>query len=302
MLFLKRSFLLLIGIVVALFLSSCGNSTSSNTSSYSSSSQPTSAPAVAAVVKTASATVGGKALTILTNAQGMTLYYFTPDTGTKAACTGGCAGSWPPLLFTGSGSPAAVIKLPGELEVYANANGKQIIYNDHPLYTFSGDSAAGQTNGQGVGGKWFVATTDLAKNTAAAAATTPTPAASTDAAIVKTASATVGGKAVTILTNAQGMTLYYFTPDTSTTSACTGGCASSWPPLLFAASGSPTAAVKLPGSLEVYANANGKQITYNDHPLYTFSGDSAAGQTNGQGVGGKWFVATIDLAKNQNKY
>lgn len=301
MLFLKRSFLLLIGIVVVLFLSSCGNSTSSNTGSYSSSSQPTSAPAVAAVVKTASATVGGKTVTILTNAQGMTLYYFTPDTSTATACTAGCASSWPPLLFTGSGSPAAATKLPGELEVYTNANGKQIIYNDHPLYTFSGDSAAGQTNGQGVAGKWFVATTDLAKNTATAAAATPTPAASTGAAIVKTASATVGGKAVTILTNAQGMTLYYFTPDTSTKSACTGGCASSWPPLLFAGSGSPAAAVKLPGELEVYANANGKQVVYNDHPLYTFSGDSAPGQSNGQGVAGKWFVATVDLAKNQNK-
>lgn len=300
MLFLKRSFLLLIGIVVVLFLSSCGSSTSS-TSSYSSSSQPTSAPTVAAVVKTASATISGKTVTILTNAQGMTLYYFTPDTSTATACTGACASSWPPLLFTDSGSPTAATKLPGELEVYANANGKQVIYNDHPLYTFSGDSSAGQTNGQGVGGKWFVATTDLAKNTATAAAATPTPAASTGAAIVKTASATVGGKAVTILTNAQGMTLYYFTPDTSTKSACTSGCASSWPPLLFAGTGNPQAAVKLPGELEVYANANGKQITYNDHPLYTFSGDTAPGQTNGQGVGGKWFVATVDLAKNQNK-
>ncbi len=299
MVLLKRLFPLFAGLAMLLFLSSCGNSTSS--SSTSSTSQPASTPAVTAQVKTASATVGGKAVTILTNEQGMTLYYFTPDTGTKAACTSsGCIGTWPPLLFTGTGSPAAAIKLPGELEVYANANGKQVIYNDHPLYTFSGDSAPGQTNGQGVGGKWFVATTDLAKNTATTTSVTPTPA-SAGAVIVKTASATVGGKAVTILTNAQGMTLYYFTPDTGTKAACTAGCASSWPPLLFAGTGSPAAAIKLPGELEVYANANGKQVVYNDHPLYTFSGDSASGQINGQGVGGKWFVATIDLAKNLNK-
>ena len=297
MLFLKRSFLLIIGVVVVLFFSSCGNSTNSNTGS---SSLSASTPVVAALVKTASATVDGKAVTILTNAQGMTLYYFTPDTGTKAACTGSCASSWPPLLFAGTGSPTAATKLPGELEVYTNANGKQVIYNDHPLYTYSGDSASGQTNGQGVGGKWFVATTDLAKNTATASSVTPTPA-STGIVQVKTASATVGGKAVTILTNAQGMTLYYFTPDTATKSACTAGCAGSWPPLLFTGTGSPQAATKLPGELEVYANANGKQVVYNDHPLYTFSGDSAPGQTNGQGIGGKWFVATTDLAKNQNK-
>jgi predicted lipoprotein with Yx(FWY)xxD motif len=53
---------------------------------------------------------------------------------------------------------------PGELEVYTTANGNQIIYNDHPLYTYSGDSAAGQTNGEGLFGKWFVTTPDLAKN------------------------------------------------------------------------------------------------------------------------------------------
>jgi predicted lipoprotein with Yx(FWY)xxD motif len=58
--------------------------------------------------------------------------------------------------------------------------------------------------------------------------------------------------------------------------------------------------VKLPGELEAYQNANGNQVVYNDHPLYTFSGDKAPGQTNGQGIGGKWFVATIDLAKNTN--
>jgi len=122
------------------------------------------------------------------------------------------------------------------------ANGKQIIYNDHPLYTFTADTAAGQTNGQGVGRKGFVATTDLAKTTATAVQSTPTAPTSTGSLIMKTASATVGGKAVTILTTVQGMTLYYFTPDTITKAACTGSCAETWPPLLFANSGAPTAA------------------------------------------------------------
>jgi predicted lipoprotein with Yx(FWY)xxD motif len=116
------------------------------------------------VLKTASATVGGKSMMILTDAKGMTLYYFTADTASKTACTSGCIGTWPPLLFTGTGKPASADKLSGELEVYPNANGKQVIYNDHPLYTFSGDSATGQTNGDGVAGKWFVATPTIPKN------------------------------------------------------------------------------------------------------------------------------------------
>ena len=117
-----------------------------------------------AVIHTAAVTVKGQSETVLTNAQGMTLYYFTPDTASKTVCTGSCAQTWPPLLFTGTGKPTASTHLSGELEVYKNANGNQIIYNDHPLYTYGGDSAAGQTNGEGIGGKWFVATPDLPKN------------------------------------------------------------------------------------------------------------------------------------------
>lgn len=94
----------------------------------------------------------------------MTLYYFTPDTSQKTACTGSCAQNWPPLLYNGTGAVPSDPKLPGELEVYKNENGNQVVYNDHPLYTFAGDSAPGQVNGQGKASKWFVATPDLAKN------------------------------------------------------------------------------------------------------------------------------------------
>jgi predicted lipoprotein with Yx(FWY)xxD motif len=134
-----------------------------------------------------------------------------------------------------------------------------------------------------VGGKWFVCTPDLAA------------AGSNSNALIKTASATVQGKSVTILTNAQGLTLYYFMSDTATTSACTGGCAHAWPALIMTGSGTPTAASTLPGTLTVVSSGNGNQVEYNGHLLYTFASDSAPGQTNGEGVGGKWFVATTDL-------
>jgi predicted lipoprotein with Yx(FWY)xxD motif len=111
---------------------------------------------------------------------------------------------------------------------------------------------------------------------------------------VKTATATVKGQSTTILTNSQGRTLYYRTTDTASASTCTGGCASTWPPLLT--SGSPVAASSLPGTLNSLSDANGTQVTYNGHLLYTYAGDSKPGDTNGEGIDGVWFVATPDLA------
>jgi predicted lipoprotein with Yx(FWY)xxD motif len=114
------------------------------------------------------------------------------------------------------------------------------------------------------------------------------------AASVGTATATVNGQSVTILTNSAGMTLYYYMPDTATTSNCTGGCASAWPPLL-SPSGTPTSTGNLPGTLAVISDANGRQVTYNGHPLYTFASDTSAGSTSGEGVS-NFHVATTTLA------
>jgi predicted lipoprotein with Yx(FWY)xxD motif len=133
-------------------------------------------------------------------------------------------------------------------------------------------------------------------STPATGGSTPATATTSSApALIHTATATVKGTSKTILTNAQGMTLYYFTPDTPTTSMCTTGCSEIWPALLVTGSSAPTSSAALPGTLAVHTNANGNQVEYNGHFLYTFSGDSAPGQTNGEGIRGKWFVATPDL-------
>jgi predicted lipoprotein with Yx(FWY)xxD motif len=227
---------------------------------------------------TASATVNGKSVTILTDAKGQTLYYFTPDTATTIACMAGCAKAWPPLLFTGSGSPTSSATLPGTLSVVNGANGAQVEYSGFPLYSFSGDSAPGQTKGEGLFGKWYVATPDLA------------------GVAVRVSTAMVKGKSTTILTDTKGDTLYYFTPDSATKIACTSACAQAWPPLVFSGSSSPLADAPLTGTLGVINGANGNQVEYNGHPLYTFSGDSAPGQTKGEGLFGKWFVCTPNLA------
>ncbi|MGZ3602712.1 MAG: COG4315 family predicted lipoprotein [Ktedonobacterales bacterium] len=160
--------------IVALLLAACGGGSGSSSGGgiYGSgaSSTATTAPTATsgsaasggAAVKTASVSVKGSSKTVLTDAKGMTLYYFTKDTANHSTCTDGCAGTWPPLLASGSGTPTSAATLPGTLSAFDGANGRQVAYNGHPLYTYAGDTAAGQANGEGVGGVWFVATPDLA--------------------------------------------------------------------------------------------------------------------------------------------
>jgi len=132
---------------------------------------------------------------------------------------------------------------------------------------------------------------------------TPTPGSTGSTVSIKTATMTVKGKSITALVNTQGMTLYYNTSDTAS-SVCSGGCASAWPPVL--STSVPSSVTTLPGTLSLLTDANGSQVTYNGHPLYTYSGDIAPGQVNGDGFGGIWFVAPTNLASssgsNSNGY
>jgi predicted lipoprotein with Yx(FWY)xxD motif len=96
-----------------------------------------------------------------------------------------------------------------------------------------------------------------------------------------------------ILTDPKGMTVYLFTKDTpgSGTSACYGGCATAWPPLL--ATGDLSLPAGTPGTLATITRTDGaKQVTYNGAPLYYYATDKVAGDTTGQNVGKVWFVVT----------
>lgn len=106
--------------------------------------------------------------------------------------------------------------------------------------------------------------------------------------------ATVSG--VTVVTNAQGDTLYWFAPDTTTTSMCNGACAQIWPPV----SGPASAGPGVTGRLATITRSDGSaQATYNGHPLYTYTADTAPGQANGNGLnvnGGVWHEMTASGA------
>ena len=100
----------------------------------------------------------------------------------------------------------------------------------------------------------------------------------------------IGG--VTVVTNAKGFTLYWFAPDTATRSACYGTCAAYWPPV----QGAATAGPGVTGRLGTITRSGGSvQATYDGHPLYTYVGDTAKGQANGNRLnlnGGLWYEVT----------
>ena len=157
---------LLLATVAVLLFTACGGGTatgSPQTPPVTPAIVPTAAPPVAAppVIKTGAAKTKSGSKTVLTNAQGLTLYYFDPDTTTTSACTDGCAQAWPPLLFSGSGQPTAIGSLPGKLTVVTTANGTQVAYNGHLLYTYGDDKAPGTAEGDGELGKWHVATPNV---------------------------------------------------------------------------------------------------------------------------------------------
>jgi predicted lipoprotein with Yx(FWY)xxD motif len=93
-----------------------------------------------------------------------------------------------------------------------------------------------------------------------------------------------------ILVNNDGYTLYTFASDTQGVSTCYGTCEITWPPLMVV----DTISIPkgLPGNMGAAMRTDNKtQVTYNGMPLYTYAGDSAPGDTNGQGIGGKWYAA-----------
>jgi predicted lipoprotein with Yx(FWY)xxD motif len=123
----------------------------------------------------------------------------------------------------------------------------------------------------------------------ASSAAPPTPASSS-----ALMTATINGTKV--VTNSRGFTLYWFVPDTSTTSKCNGSCATYWPPV----KGPATAGAGVTGTLGTITRSDGtKQATYDGHPLYAYVGDTAPGQAKGNALnlsGGLWYEMTVSGA------
>ena len=220
----------------------------------------------------------------LTDAEGKTLYLFTPDTTAgESACYDQCAENWPPLApAEGMSLPAGV---PGQLGTIERTDGtQQVTYNDIPLYSYAKDDEAGDVYGQGVGGVWFVVPpgAELGQYPAAPGEGTPVP--------MSTLKIGFTEDLGPFLIDAKGMTVYLFTKDTTPgESTCSGDCAANWPPV--PADETLMLPPGIQGTLGSIEREDGSsQLTYNDIPLYYYAADQNPGDTNGQDVGDVWYI------------
>ena len=150
----------------ALLVAACSSGSSSSSSAPAStapaspagSSAPASGSASGAsttVITTATASGG----TFLVTSSGRAVYLWAKDTGDMSACTGACAGAWPPVTTTGTVTASGGAKA-SEIGTITRSDGtKQVTYDGHPLYFFVGDTGPGTASGQGsdnFGAKWWL--------------------------------------------------------------------------------------------------------------------------------------------------
>jgi predicted lipoprotein with Yx(FWY)xxD motif len=154
----------------AVLLAACGSSgapSASGTTKAADASSSTPAAAGSVVISTRSSSHG----TVLVDAKGRTLYWFALDTPTASKCNGTCATYWPPVI--GKPTAAAGASLMHALGSITRSNGQvQATYDGHPLYTYVGDTAAGDIKGNGLklsGALWWAATPSGAKLSTASA-------------------------------------------------------------------------------------------------------------------------------------
>jgi predicted lipoprotein with Yx(FWY)xxD motif len=154
---------------VALAIAGCGGGSSTGnqasgygaaTGSGAASSAPSSSTAGASSAASV-ALANTKLGKVLVNSQGQTLYLWQADTGGMSTCTGACAQVWPPLTTTGKPVAGNGV-LASKLGTTTRSDGTtEVTYSGHPLYTFVGDKAPGQTTGEGnkgFGAEWDVLT------------------------------------------------------------------------------------------------------------------------------------------------
>ncbi|RZU45849.1 putative lipoprotein with Yx(FWY)xxD motif [Streptomyces sp. BK022] len=217
---------------------------------------------------------------VLTDGSGLTLYRFDKDTAEppKTNCDGDCATTWPPVPADDANAGAGIDKaMLGEV---TRADGsKQLTIGGWPAYRYAKDLNSGDVNGQGVGGKWFA----LAPNGKKASLTS-----------LPGLSVRKDPKLGDIVVDKNGRTVYRFLKDKAwpkSVSNCTGACLEKWP-AVAPVSADDTQGVKKKGLMPFTRPDGVKQMSVNCWPIYTFSGDKAPGDTNGQGVGGTWYAVS----------
>ncbi|WP_417444383.1 hypothetical protein [Joostella sp.] len=225
---------------------------------------------------------------VITDADGRTLYYFSKDVNGESACTSeGCLNTWPPFEVSNIDdlelSDAIDAELIGTVTSPNDSSMLQVTYKGWPLYYYADDESVGDTNGEGVGGVWFVAKTDYNLFTA-------------NKLIID------DEDSINYFVDDQGKTLYYFTRDFSGESMCTDNpdsaingltCIERWP-AYYSEDIVTTSLHESEDFGEITREDGTMQTTYKGWPLYYFYNDENAGDTNGEGAGNVWFVMSPD--------
>ncbi|HEX3962735.1 MAG TPA: hypothetical protein VHZ03_39900 [Trebonia sp.] len=139
--------------------SSTGGNSSPGTGASSAAGASATGSASAASAGTEITTATASGTTFLTDGSGHVVYLWVKDTGDASQCSGACAGAWPPVPATGTVT-AGGSAVASDLGTITRSDGtKQVTYDGHPLYYFSGDSGPGAATGQGsdgFGAKWWL--------------------------------------------------------------------------------------------------------------------------------------------------
>lgn len=230
---------------------------------------------------------------ILTNSEGFTLYLFAPDAKGDANCLGGCADIWPAFFVENLTLDAGLEA--SDFGTITRSDGQtQTTYKGWPLYTFVNDTEAGQINGDGAGGTWFVGKPDYSVMLVRSQLV------GRDINGNETnlnSSFEPGDEATFYFTDDRGNTLYHFSNDANATNNFTAPDFSNngvWP--IF-----HTNIQNVPSSINTAGFAvidvfGESQLTYKGWPLYKFGGDENRGDNFGVGFpsAGVWSILNFD--------
>jgi predicted lipoprotein with Yx(FWY)xxD motif len=225
---------------------------------------------------------------VLENSSSHSLYLLSVEKGTHLKCTkSACLNIWHPLDVRMAVRSITVGKgVNGKITfVRRSATMKQVVFNTYPVYTYAGDTGPNQSNGEGIadtGGVWH-----LLHAGAKTVGATPVPQTLDSASIPSYAN---------VLAGTTGRSFYVLSAEKGAVIKCTAGCLSIWPPLLVPAG---TKAVSIgtgvKGTIGFLTRGTMLQVTFNSFPVYVYSGDSGAHESNGEGIiadGGTWTLAS----------
>ena len=284
-------------VAAGLFLSACGQSQVGGSAQISPAAAVASPAAKTAAVSFDVARAGSLG-DVLVGANGHTLYAFTKDVDGVSTCFDACAAAWPAVTVPVGAVPAPQGVDPALVSTVERPDGThQLKVGKWPVYFYAGDGAPGETNGQGVGGVWFVenAAGKLIKGDAAAPAPAPKPAPKPAPAEQSAPAGPVVGLAEVgdlgeVMVGANGHTLYAFTDDPEKQSSCFDACAQAWPPLTVGDGFVISDELQSSGVSTIERPDGTRQLVMGKWALYYYTGDAAPGEANGQGSGGKWFA------------